>query len=405
MDILPILSTLRRHKTAASLIVLEIALTAAIVCNALHLIATRLEVLRTDSGLPEAELVVLSVRGTGGSADPDEVTSRDLAALRAVPGVRSVALVNQIVYGQNSNNTDVSLTADRRGARWPASFYVGGEQTVETLGLKLVEGRDFKPEEYQTETVLEQQPSPQVGQVIVSRALAEKIFPGRSALGQVIYGFGDVPSTIVGVVETLTNTYPGRSGPDGANAVLFPLRPNFRGGVYMLRIDPAQREAVLKAAPAAVEQVDRSRIAGEVAPLTDKRAAYYAQDRSMAWLMGGVIVALLVVTAFGIVGLASFWVQQRTRMIGTRRAMGATRGQILRYFQLENFLLSSVGIVLGMAGAFGLSLVLMTSYELPRLPLAYLPVGALVLWGLGQIAVLAPARRAAALPPVVALRS
>jgi putative ABC transport system permease protein len=113
----------------------------------------------------------------------------------------------------------------------------------------------------------------------------------------------------------------------------------------------------------------------------------------------------MVVTAFGIVGLASFWVQQRTRMIGTRRAMGATRGQILRYFQLENFLLSSVGIALGMLGAFGMSLVLMASHALPRLPLAYLPIGALALWGLGQLAVLAPARRGAALPPVAALRS
>jgi putative ABC transport system permease protein len=118
-----------------------------------------------------------------------------------------------------------------------------------------------------------------------------------------------------------------------------------------------------------------------------------------------VIVALLVVTAFGIVGLASFWVQQRTRMIGTRRALGSTRGQILRYFQLENFLLSSAGIALGMLGAFGLSVLLMTSYEMPRLPWVFLPVGALALWALGQLAVLAPARRAAALPPVEALRA
>ena len=91
-------------------------------------------------------------------------------------------------------------------------------------------------------------------------------------------------------------------------------------------------------------------------------------------------------------------------MIGTRRALGATRGQILRYFQTENLLLSTAGIVLGMIGAYGISLLLMRSYELPRLPLVYLPIGALVLWALGQIAVFAPARRAAALPPVAALR-
>jgi putative ABC transport system permease protein len=125
----------------------------------------------------------------------------------------------------------------------------------------------------------------------------------------------------------------------------------------------------------------------------------------MVWLLGGVCAGLLVVTAFGIVGLASFWVQQRTRMIGTRRALGATRGQILRYFQVENFLLSCVGIVLGMVGAYGISLALMAQYEMPRLPWFYLPLGAAVLWALGQLAVLAPARRAARLPPVAALRA
>ena len=125
----------------------------------------------------------------------------------------------------------------------------------------------------------------------------------------------------------------------------------------------------------------------------------------MVWLLGGVCFGLLVVTAFGIVGLASFWVQQRTRMIGTRRALGATRGQILRYFQTENFMLSTAGIVIGMAAAYGISVLLMKSYELPRLPLYYLPVGAVILWLLGQIAVWAPARRAALLPPVAALRS
>ena len=135
------------------------------------------------------------------------------------------------------------------------------------------------------------------------------------------------------------------------------------------------------------------------------RADYYRQDRAMAWLLVAVIVALLVVTALGIVGLASFWVAQRTKQIGVRRALGATRGQILRYFQTENFLLATIGIVLGMLMAYGINQLLMERYELPRLPALYLPVGALALWMLGQIAVFGPARRAAAVPPAVATRS
>ena len=117
------------------------------------------------------------------------------------------------------------------------------------------------------------------------------------------------------------------------------------------------------------------------------------------------LMLLLVVTALGIVGLASFWVQQRTKQIGVRRALGATRSQILRYFQTENFLLATIGIVLGMLMAYGINQLLMDRYELPRLPALYLPVGALALWLLGQIAVFGPARRAAAVPPAVATRS
>jgi putative ABC transport system permease protein len=135
------------------------------------------------------------------------------------------------------------------------------------------------------------------------------------------------------------------------------------------------------------------------------RAAFYKQDRVMAWMLVLVISLLLLVTALGIVGLASFWVQQRTRQIGVRRALGATRTQILRYFQTENFLLVTVGIAIGMLLAFGLNQLLMAKAELPRLPLYYLPFGAVALWLLGQCAVLWPARRAAAVPPAIATRS
>jgi putative ABC transport system permease protein len=125
----------------------------------------------------------------------------------------------------------------------------------------------------------------------------------------------------------------------------------------------------------------------------------------MAGLLVGVIVALLLVTGLGIVGLGSFWVAQRRRQIGVRRALGATRANILHYFQTENFVLATIGIVFGMILAYGINLFLMQRYELPRLPWMYLPVGAVALWLIGQLAVLGPALRAAAVPPVVATRS
>ena len=403
-DLAPILSTLRRHKIAAGLIVLEVALTCAIVTNALHLIQTRIQALNADSGLAESELVVLNLRGS--KATPRErtaaIVAEDMARLRAIPGVKAATSANQIVYGNNSNNSGVTLEPDSKGLRVIASQYSADEQLIPTYGLKLLEGRNFTPDEVLDGFQVFSVAQPRLPQVIINKVLADKLFPGRSPLGQSIYTFGNSPSTVIGVVETLTHPQLHRARSEGGAAMIFPLRGS---GSYVLRVDPARRDALIKAATAALEADDKTRVVTQARPLTEMRADFYAQDRAMAWLMGGVCVALLLVTAMGIVGLASFWVQQRTRMIGTRRALGATEGQIRRYFQLENLLLTTTGIVIGLAGALALGQLLMQSYELPRLPWVYLPAGALALWLLGQVAVWVPARRAARLAPVAALRS
>ncbi|UXH79874.1 ABC transporter permease [Roseateles amylovorans] len=407
MDILPILSTLKRHKTAAGLIVLQIALTCAIVCNALFLISERIDRISEPSGLAEDELIVMQVSGMTRVDNDGPQTQSDLQALRQIPGVKQVSIANQIPYGQQSSYSGVRLRpGDNENANLTAANYLAGENFLETSGLRLTEGRDFLPSEFVEMSRLEGANPPQVPAIIINREMARRLFPNGSALGQGLYVFSDEPHRIVGVVDRLVAPNPGSGEESSANTMILPLRPGYRSGSYLLRVDPAQREAALKAAAEKLlhNSPGMKRLVREQKLLSDQRDAYYRQDRSMIQLLAGVCVGLLVVTAFGIVGLASFWVQQRTRMIGTRRALGATRGQILRYFQTENLLLSTVGIVIGMVGAYGISLLLMRYYELPRLPALYLPIGALVLWTLGQIAVFGPARRAAALPPVVALR-
>jgi putative ABC transport system permease protein len=159
------------------------------------------------------------------------------------------------------------------------------------------------------------------------------------------------------------------------------------------------RLAVSKLAPDAVLDQEDSRT------LSDLRYRYFENDRAMSRVLLGVVMALLLVTALGIVGLASFWVGQRRKQIGIRRAIGATRGDILRYFQVENFLIVSFGVALGIVLAYACNLLLMKRYELAQLPFYYALAGAIVLWLLGQLAVLGPALRAAAVPPVVATRS
>jgi putative ABC transport system permease protein len=404
LQLRPILSTLRRHRTAALLIVLEIALTCAIVCNAVFLISNRIERLQFPSGLADGELVYASTSSIGRDPESPANTAIDLAALRAIPGVRSVAIVNEIPYGNQSENSGLSLAPGQKAPTIDVSTYrfdVGG---IDTLGLRLVAGRDFRADEIMDGREFDKSSDPQLPSAIVARAVAERLFPGRDPIGQVVYLYGDHPTRVVGVVDRLVRPQPRTDDAHDLYSMLLPVRQTFNAGMYMLRTDPGRREAVLKAAKEALDRKVGRRVAGDSGLFADLRSDFYRADVSMVWLLAGVCAALLVVTAFGIVGLASFWVQQRTRMIGTRRALGATRGQVLRYFQTENLLLTSAGIALGMLGAYAINQWLMTQYELPRLPLLYLPLGALMLWSLGQLAVLAPARRAAALPPAYAMR-
>ena len=405
MDIRPILSTLRRHKIAAALIVLEIALSCAIICNAVFLISERVKRIDIPSGIAEQELVNVQLTGIGTDDNADALTREDLAALRGIPGVSAVAVTNQIPFGNSSWNSGVTLQPDQKVETLNATTYMGSEGLRATLGARLVAGRDFLPSEYSD---YDPTKSGEVlnGVAIISRAMAKQLFPGKSGVGEVFYFGDDKPITVVGVVDTLIRPYFGPSDMKPHDSILLPVRAAYTmGGYYVLRTTPDQRERVIKDAAAVLERNSPNRIILEKQTFDEIRADFFRQDRSMVWLLVAVCAALLVVTALGIVGLASFWVQQRTKQIGVRRALGATRGQILRYFQTENFLLATLGIAIGMLGAYAINQLLMGQYELPRLPLLYLPVGALTLWLLGQLSVLGPARRAAAVPPAVATRS
>ena len=403
MDIRPILSTLRRHKTAAALIVLEVALTCAIVCNALFLVSQRVDKISMPSGIAENELVMLRVSGIGEQTNAMARTREDLASLRAIPGVTSATIINQVPFRNGSSSSSISRVLDQERPTTNASMYTLSEGGLGTMGINLIAGRDFLPSEYKdmkeaTKGGAKEQAIP----VIFTQATAAKMEPNGSALNKTYY-MGKQPLNVVGIVDTLST--PNGWSDNWTNSMLLPLRRSFdEGGTYVLRTDPARREEVLNAGATVLERNDPNRLMRDKLTYEDQRKDFFKNDRAMVGLLITVSISLLVVTALGIIGLASFWVQQRSKQIGIRRALGATRGQILRYFQTENFLLATLGIVLGMLAAYAINLALMNMYELPRMPLYYLPLGALLLWVLGQVAVFGPARRAAAVPPAVATR-
>jgi putative ABC transport system permease protein len=408
MELRPILSTLRRHKTASALIVLEIALSCAIICNALFLISSRLDRMQRPTGQAENELVRIQITGIGTDENASALTRSDLAVLRALPGVKSASVTNQVIFGGGSWNSSVNLAPDQTHQTLSSTVYLGDEKLPETMGLKLIKGRWFNADELlDWDTVNKPGVDVAVPTAIITSDMAAKLWPGQDPLGKTLYSWGDDSgSRVIGVVDKLARPN-NQGGPEAYHySMILPIwTPYTVGGNYLVRTEPGRRAEVMKAAVAALQKNGPRRIVLDQKTMEEMRADFYRQDRAMAWMLVIVCVALLVVTALGIVGLASFWVQQRTKQIGVRRALGATRAQILRYFQTENFILATAGIVIGMLLAYGLNQLMMSKAELPRLPAMYLPVGALVLWVLGQLSVLGPARRAAAVPPAVATRT
>ena len=400
MEIRPILASLRKHRIPAALIMLEIALACAVLCNAVFLIGQRMADIHWPNAIDEQGVSVVTVNGTDPKLAASDIP-RDLAALRGIAGVTAVAAGTSMPLDQNPALSGFTTTPDGK-TTVNSSIYFLGNGGPQALGLHLLQGRFFNADEYADSGVESFSSTGHV--MLVTQSDARRLWPDRSALGQALYANGR-SWTVVGVVADVLAQDPKFSGPGGRySSVFYPSQPDGMMGDYVLRSAPQDRDRVVREAMQVLGKLEPGAVV-EGKTYAQMRDDYFADTQSMVWMLVLVCVVMLAVTAFGIVGLTSFWVGQRRRQVGIRRAVGATRRHIMQYFQTENLLLSSAGVVLGMALAFGLNLYLMSHYATSRMPWYYLPVSAIALWLLGQLAVLGPALRAAAVPPVVATRS
>lgn len=402
MEIRPILSALMRSKVSMILIGLQVALTLAIVTNALFIIGQRLERMDRPSGINEADTFLIGSSGFGQQFDSRVTTQADLDLLRHLPGVVAATPVNTVPMSNGGWNSGLQLTPQRTPSSTNTAFVFIDDHGLDAFGLNLVAGRAFRPEEVVDRTMNDRDLS---GPLIVTKALADKLFPDGDALGKNIYlDEGAPPSTIVGIVEKMQQ--PWVSSTTIEYTTLLPVRMAYGStSRYLVRTEPGRRDEVMNLAEEKLAASNTSRIIRGKRTIEQIRKDAYSGDRAMSIILLTVITALLAITALGIVGMASFWVAQRTKQIGTRRALGATRRDILRYFQTENFIITTLGLLAGGVLAYAFSLWLMQSFNLPKLPWYYVPTGFVCLWLLGQLAVLGPALRAARVPPAVATRS
>jgi len=409
MHIKPILAALRRHKGGTTLIALQIALTLAIVCNALFIIQQRLVRMDRPSGVQESDLFVIRSDWPEqlSPQDADARMRADLQALRQLPGVKDASSTNSFPLRGAGWDNFVRLSPEQVKMTTDTAIFFSDDHTLATLGTRLITGRNFRPDEIGSQGMRD----PLFArQVIISKDLAQRLFPQGSALGKTIYVSSDnAPSTVIGITDTLQAHMTGSWATAFAyNAVLVPARLTGEGTFYLVRARPGQLAGAMHAAPAALYAQSRMRMIPAddgVMTFAQVRQRAYDADYGIAVLMGLVSAVLLVITAAGIVGLTSFWVGQRRKQIGVRRALGARQRDILGYFLTENLLITLGGVLLGVVLAVSMNVWLVVRLGSQPMSPTYLAAGVLLLLSLGQGAVLAPALKASRVPPVEATRS
>lgn len=410
MDFRPILSALLRSKTGPILVALQVALSLAILANTVHIVHERSAAVARPSGLADEHSVFhIAVRSLSDAAPEQQLADikRQTEVLRNVGGVAAVAQLSQLPMSRSGSNTSVALDPRQQRETTDAWVYVSGDSLVKTFGLELVEGRDFQSQELID--VNESTESVYPPGVIITKALAEKLWPGASAVGKTMYfGYGaDAhPTRIIGVVQTLISPA-AEISERGQFSVLIPQRlyGGGRGTLYAVRTEPGQRDRVMKEAEAALRKSSATPMILQLDTTDQDRKDRYRGDVTLQWMLITVSAMLVLITCSGIVGMASLWVTQRRKQIGVRRALGARRIDILRYFILENFMITSAGVFGGVALGLALNQLLVSQLEMARLPAGYLVFGALGFWLLGVLAAYGPAWKAASISPATATRS
>jgi putative ABC transport system permease protein len=241
---------------------------------------------------------------------------------------------------------------------------------------------------------------------MITEALAQELWPDEtvSYVGKTVYINDDDPVTVVGILDRLQAPWP-NWGTIVERSMLVPQQRATEFVRYVVRTEPGMRDELMPEIEAMLAASNKDRIIRDVVTMDDTRKLAYVGDAAMIRILGFVVILLTIITALGIVGLASFNVSRRTRQIGIRRALGATKPAIVRYFLIENTIVSAIGLAVGAALAIGLNMAMVEAFSVEPLAWYVIPIGMLALWLVGQFAVAGPARRASNITPAIATRS
>lgn len=405
MEFGPIWRALMRQKTSYILIALQIAVTMALMVNAIAIIQERSRLMARPTGVDEDNMFYLSSVSFDPEIDHKALIIEDLDAIRNSPGVRNAVVTNSVPIRDGGWSQELQTEPGDDIDATGTGLYFVDEHGIDTFGVELIAGRNFTPTD-----VMWYDPDanghPWPDSIIVSKALARTMFPDSDpaeVVGTVVYIEMHQPITIIGVVDTLQASW--KSWDQVEHAMFVPQIRAWSAARYVIRTEPGYRDELIPQIEKMLAESNRGRIIRGTRTMTEVRHRAYYDDSAMIKLLVFIVSLLTGITSLGIVGLASFSVARRTKQIGTRRALGATRPAILRYFMLENLLISSVGVVCGAILAVGLNIWMVQTFNLTPIAWYVIPAAMLALWLVGQLAVFGPARRASLVSPTIATRA
>lgn len=401
LELGPMLQALMRNKIGALLIALQIALTLTIMVNAIFMMIERSAQMARPSGVDETNTFYLTNTVFASDYNQQAALAQDLQRIRNTPGVVAATQINAIPLSgggwsmslQNKAGDDIDGTG--------VAVYMVDEQGVDALGVELIAGENFAPSDI---VWRDRAATEWPDKMIITKAMAEAMFEGdwQKALGQTLYINNHEPMRIIGIIKSLQAPWSGWDKVE--NAMLVPQQLDSRNSRLFIRTEPGRRDALMPELEKALAESDKGRIVRNVKTMEQTRLDSYQEDSATFRILLVVIVVLTLITGFGIVGLAMFSINRRTRQIGTRRALGASQWQIMRYFMLENLLISTAGVAMGVAGAIGLNIWLVSSFAMKPLTPGLVLVGCVALLAVGQLAVSYPALIAARISPATATR-
>ena len=390
-------------RIGSKLVVLELTTAMVLLVGAGLLGKSFYRLLQVGAGFEPKHLITLRVEAPRSAYGEDEkavaLGRKVVAEIKTTPGVTSVALVDVLPLTFN-RNTDWIRFVDRA--------YNGEHNEVlqrgitsdyfATLQARLLRGRTFTDADDITK--------PKV--VVINQALAKKYFPGEDPIGQRFADHNMDPNSIkeiIGVVDDI------REGPLDAEIwpgyyYAFNQSPD-NGFAVVVRTSQAE-ESIIPTVTDVIRRIDsRINISGQTTMTARVNSAptVYLR-RSSAWLVGGFAAVALLLGVVGLYGVIAYSVSQRTREIGVRIALGAQRGSVYRLIMKEAGALALAGIVIGTGCAIlAASLMRKLLFGTPPWDMTTLVCVAVVLGASALLASFLPARRAASVDPISALRA